>query len=522
MVAMAAAKRSWIEILVLEALCLSVCAAAFAQPNPDHPAPPHFIQIQSPQSGSLSGKLTDLHSAPLGGVAVVLRNQATGAELRATTAKNGGFRFASLVVGEYSLEADEPRIGRGRLDGIVISGGIESRVQAAMHLEPNAPTTLADAPSIQKDLTAQSTSPQPGAIPKQSTPSIQSSLLQQHSVSAVPPMQLAASAPPSSAEPLWNSPPKAPRTANAHAPNLRQLPPAQTPIRAPSHPAIHVQNAAPRAELETESAQLEPLPAIALPLHKLSLPARLEPSMLLTAAAAGSTQTAMLHNLSHLGPIVSASQKPDPAAAAVTTTISAAQLQSLPISGRRWQEFLQDTPAANASADSAQPTFRGASVQPAEITVDGASMRLAFGVAAGSESGSQVPDPSSQGANQKSSIAPAWAGGRGPGVGEAAIREVETTAGNVEAEGMRSASGRTGIRTASGGDSLHGQGFLFDRQNTWGARNPFHAVGAESWYDVSAQLHGRAVHSARPRNGVGAWHGQPHPPRQALLVCRGG
>src|SRR6202034_2460597 len=46
-------------------------------------------------------------------------------------------------------------------------------------------------------------------------------------------------------------------------------------------------------------------------------------------------------------------------------------------------------------------------------------------------------------------------------------------AGNVEAEGMRSAGGRTSIRTQSGSDWLHGQGFLFDRQNTWGARNPF-------------------------------------------------
>ncbi len=38
---------------------------------------------------------------------------------------------------------------------------------------------------------------------------------------------------------------------------------------------------------------------------------------------------------------------------------------------------------------------------------------------------------------------------------------------------MRSAGGRTTIRTESGGNALHGQGFLFDRENTWGAQNPY-------------------------------------------------
>lgn len=67
----------------------------------------------------------------------------------------------------------------------------------------------------------------------------------------------------------------------------------------------------------------------------------------------------------------------------------------------------------------------------------------------------------------------AWSGGHGLGVSEAAIHEVTTAAGNVEAEGMRSAGGRTTIRTESGSNALHGQGFFFDRQNTWGAQNPY-------------------------------------------------
>ena len=87
-----------------------------------------------------------------------------------------------------------------------------------------------------------------------------------------------------------------------------------------------------------------------------------------------------------------------------------------------------------------------------------------------------------------------WTGGRGLGVSEAAIHEVTTVAGNVEAEGLRSAGGRTSIETESGGDTLHGQGFLFDRQNTWGAQNPFHAVGAEH----RARRRRRSVYSPSP------------------------
>jgi hypothetical protein len=67
----------------------------------------------------------------------------------------------------------------------------------------------------------------------------------------------------------------------------------------------------------------------------------------------------------------------------------------------------------------------------------------------------------------------AWASGHGFSVAEAAIREVQTVAGNVEAEGSRAAGGRMNVETERGENGLHGQGFLFDRQNTWGAQNPF-------------------------------------------------
>ncbi len=241
----------------------------------------------------------------------------------------------------------------------------------------------------------------------------------------------------------------------------------------PSYEAPPAASAAPpqRAEFETQSATIQLALAVALP-RTLPLPAGFAPALSAGAAVVNGAQMLMRLKLSHLAPILAAVERVDPVTPAVASTVTATQLQALPVSGRRWQEFLLDSPTASTSADSSQASFRG-SQESAEITIDGASTRLAFGVAAGSDSGSRASDPSGQGADRQGSMSHAWTGGRGLGVSEAAIHEVTTVAGNVEAEGLRSAGGRTTIHTESGGDILHGQAFLFDRQNTWGAQNPF-------------------------------------------------
>src|ERR1039458_7210247 len=98
---MAEAMRNWRTWLVAGALSLGACGDVCAQTVLANPAPLQGIQIQAPPSGSLAGRLTDLQSAPLSGVSVVLHNRATGAEVRVVTGKNGGFRIAELEAGEY-------------------------------------------------------------------------------------------------------------------------------------------------------------------------------------------------------------------------------------------------------------------------------------------------------------------------------------------------------------------------------------------------------------------------------------
>ncbi len=504
---MAEARQNWLRWFLLGALCLSAHAVIFAQSAAsDSGLPEHFVQIQAPQSGSLAGRLTDLHSAPLAGVSIILRSKSTGAEVRATTARNGAFRFASLDAGEYTLDADAVQLGHGRLEGIFVTGGVESRVQAALNFEPVSPTlieaaapTQIDAPPIvaahiplnvsmplapplapQAATVASATPPVPlrPALSTSTTQVVAS--IADEPLNLFPPAILAAAniitapAPPETSAhlPPPVSPPPAARARSAAAGAVAT--PSAPLVSSVLHQAETTQvfSLPSRAALETQSTPMELALVVAQP-KVFTTKAGTSTTVATTSALPSLAQAALLTPPS-VSPTLGATQSSDPATPAVSTTVSAAQLQALPASGRRWQDFLLDTPAADASAESGQASYRG-SQQSAEVTVDGASIGLAFSAAAdsGPHSSSATREDSGRENSTSQPGSQAWTGGHGLGVSEAAIREVTTVAGNAEAESMRSAGGRTTIRTESGSNALHGQGSLFDRQNTWGARNPF-------------------------------------------------
>jgi hypothetical protein len=150
----------------------------------------------------------------------------------------------------------------------------------------------------------------------------------------------------------------------------------------------------------------------------------------------------------------------------VATTLTAEEIQSLPVAGRKWQNFMADTPGASAQSGGAATSQQANGAASPETLIDGASTRLAFGsvTGAGQNGGDR---------GEVSGKALPWASGRGSQIAESAIREVESAAGSAEAEGARGSSGQISVTTQQGGQGYHGQGFLFDRQNTWGARNPF-------------------------------------------------
>ena len=395
---MAGVMRSWTSPLLIVVLLVGAAMPALAQSAP---------------RGSLLGKLTDLHSKPLAGVEVILRNQATGAEMRTNTARNGAYCFSSLDAGEYTIEANS-----ARFEDIHVSAGYEARVQAALQFELPPP----------------------------------------HPIQIL--FHYIATQPPTVAETLPLEPLHAMHMTGQTMPALVRDPPP--------------------TEIQMLTATLPPLPwpqmlFTALPTREAPHPPPHPTSPLqLTAVAPDASEVEELNalattgsNLPNSSHVQGASQEEGGVTSAVTTTVSAAELQSLPLSGRRWQEFVLDTAATAAPAGASQPSLRGAGQGTSDISVDGASTSLAFG------GESQGAGSAGQGMAEPSGMGQVWSGGRGFAVSEAAIRTVQTTAGNVEVQASRSAGGRMNVSTMRGSNGLHGQGFVFDRQDTWGARNPF-------------------------------------------------
>lgn len=412
---MAGSTRSWARWLLVAALAWGV-GEGYAQ---------HAGQAPT---GELSGKLTDLHAAPVGRVTVILRNQATGAEVRTTTEKNGRYRFSGLAPGEYTLEAESERLGRGELDGIEIAAGHEARVLAAMAfaaapLPAREPGRLASAP-LPVDF-----APTPANAIEAAAPTV--------------PAAVAVESP--------RNPPLAFRSAVGEP----DIPPETVAISAvlPMEPV----------------AAWRPQPANLPAVIRAAVPITIQPLSL--AAAVAAATAAIPLGVPQLERAEEGQVQAEPAVRAVTTTVSGDQLEALPASGRRWEELFLDTPAAASKQGSAQAALRGAGQDAADTTVDGASTRLAFGDNAvqsrmdAQDSGEPVNSASAPGGRDGSA--------RGFMVSEAAIREVRVVAGNAEIEGAHAAGGRTSLVTERGGNSLHGQAFFFDRQNTWGARNPF-------------------------------------------------
>jgi hypothetical protein len=464
------AVRDWIRPGLLAALMASACAIVGAQ-------------AVGTGGGILTGKLTDLHSTPLSGAAVVVRNEQTGAEARGVTGKNGSFRFAGLEPGAYTVEAENGQLGRGRLAGVVVVAGHEAHVQAAMAFEaPGAHPALTVAGPARSEGGGTTVAGNESAAPKVT-------------IVATTPAAMPRPAMTASATRTMASEPATDRAGNIAQEKGNAVEPARESPSAESSVPMGAVPAAPLQALAVRGGQLptydRAIPAAETPVLRASLAsepvaslnlsglttvessvrsnvAALSGSLALSLAAASAAQGAMPPSSP---PARVASAQADPVTEAVATVISGVQLQALPAAGRRWQDFVLDTPTASTPAGAAEGgslrgSWRGAGQE--QTTVDGVSTRTAFG-------GQQSPGPGAEGVGgrDQNAMGQAWAGGHGSPVAEAAIREVQTAAGDAETEGDRTTGGRVNVDTARGTNGLHGQGFWFDRQNTWGAQNPF-------------------------------------------------
>ena len=409
-------------------------------------------------TGSLAGKLTDLYSRPMNGATLVLRNAATGVEARTTTSKNGSYRFGGLAPGEYTLEAGSPERGRGHLQGIFVSAGHEARVQAALELdrqslEPPVPQarvqSLADPPRIT-----------PGApLDVAGTPArrlLKSPTEKPPTLSAT----LAANLPSEKVALL-------PLTTKTTTETVPKVSSPSAPTSAPNHAAEQPSGAQVPSTSESRKSSDHPLIALAAPFPvsppviKDSVGAGISPSLSILAArppaiSGGGFAVAAIGAINALRQLQQAFPRQIPygtpsidlTTQTTSTTLTGEQLQALPVQGRHWENFALDAPATSATAEEVEPdSSRNTDRQTPSVSVDGASTRLAFG-----------------GRMRGSSLI-------GPGTNEAAIGQVRTSANGGATQDSNDARGELDTRRGSIG--LHGQGFVFDRRNLWGAQNPF-------------------------------------------------
>lgn len=141
-------------------------------------------------------------------------------------------------------------------------------------------------------------------------------------------------------------------------------------------------------------------------------------------------------------PVINTSQQD------VSTNINSVSLENLPSNGRRWSNLAILTPGTVPDGTFGLISFRGISGLLNNSTIDGGDNNQAF---FSEEKG-------------RTRI--------GYVISQAAIREYQVNTSNYSAEYGRAAGGVVNAVTKSGTNEFHGQGFFFDRNNKWGARNP--------------------------------------------------
>jgi hypothetical protein len=414
-------------------LCLAALLAAIGAQGcvrlPANPVP----ALTGAQTGKLAGKLTDIHGKPVLAFTLRARSESTGFEAYAVTGKGGAFLFPALNAGDYTLMASSPRLGDGRLTGIQVQPGQTNHFIVAMDFVPQPHAQQASQQGARDDSQPIADSGAKLAAPEAG-----------QTESATPQATLSVAAVVSRPEAM----PATPAFCSLSKPSdPPQTSPADVTALLPAQQLSTI-------ALPAQSLRQSPKPSAVAASKVASLDVQVSPNPAVT--------TSILQRASlKVPPTLAESDAPF---SSLNSSLTGAELQSLPAPGRRWQDFVLDTPPAPA-ANTNQGSAPNVLPDQMALTVDGANRRLAFGSDAPARSGSL--DSSSAGFAHPS------AGSPGLNIAEVAIRTVETVAANVDATGANASGGRLNVQTEGGTNGLHGQGFLSDRQNSWGARNPF-------------------------------------------------
>lgn len=130
------------------------------------------------------------------------------------------------------------------------------------------------------------------------------------------------------------------------------------------------------------------------------------------------------------------------------TNINQTSINELPINGRRWSNFAMLTPGSVPDGNFGLVSFRGISGLLNNSTVDGGDNNQYFF--------------SEERGRTRISYS----------ISQSAIQEFQVNTSNYSAEYGRAAGGVVNAVTKSGTNQLHGDAFYYQRNNSWGARNP--------------------------------------------------
>lgn len=134
-------------------------------------------------------------------------------------------------------------------------------------------------------------------------------------------------------------------------------------------------------------------------------------------------------------------------------TLNSTAISNLPINGGRWSSFALLTPGVVSDSNGfGLLSFRGISTLLNNNTVDGADNNQAF-------------FSEERGRTRAGYSTP-----------KAAIEEFQVNTSNYSSEYGRSAGGVINTVTKSGTNSIHGEGYFYDRDNDWGAANAFTTI----------------------------------------------
>jgi len=136
----------------------------------------------------------------------------------------------------------------------------------------------------------------------------------------------------------------------------------------------------------------------------------------------------------------------------LSTNINQTSLANLPVSARRWSNYVLSTPGAAADGTFGLISFRGISGLLNGNTVDGGDNTQAFF------------------AEERGRTRLSYSLSLG------AVQEFQVTTSNYSAEYGRAAGGVVNAVTKSGGNTIQGEGFYFIRDNKWAAQNPFTTI----------------------------------------------